>query len=201
MADKDKNKSVEAANNSADALLEKLLKEGAVELSLDRHIYAAEDCGDVPLVGFMIDLLDMPPIKAGKDKDRDWKAFVFLATHDTKGRDREGNVVTVKAGEEILIAATYQIEGSLRRFVGDPAKMHEIAIKPKTKLDLGGGQTMWQYRVIVTKKTQDRGVMYPSSYAKKNLSGTTEGYQQLSDGSLFNKATGEIVSKAVAPAS
>lgn len=150
----DKNK-----NNSADALLESLLAKGGVEINLDRAMYSA-DKGGKPIVGFLVDLLDMPPIDAGKDGQRDWQAFVVLLTHDCVGVDREGDVIDVKAGEEMVVPATYQIQHALKRFAKDPENMHQLAIQPKKKIPLGGGKTFWTYRVIATGEVKARGAVY-----------------------------------------
>ncbi len=151
--------------NQADMnLLDLLLKGGGVELRLERTIYAAEECGEVPLCGFIVDLLDMPPIPQGRNEPaRDWQAFVFKATYKSKGKDREGNIVDVEPGEEVIIPATYQIQAALSRFARDPEKMHEIALQPKAKIDIGGGKNFWTYRVVSSGKTEARGTAYALS--------------------------------------
>lgn len=177
---KDNNKG-NAAQNSADAILEALLKQsGAAELHLDRCLYSAEKCGDVPVVGYLIDLMDMPPIDMGKDGKRDWQAFLVLLTHPCKGVDREDNVIDLKAGEEVVVPATFQIQQALRRFAADPRNMHELGIAPKAKIDIGGGKNFWQYRVVATGKTKERGALYalpgaevPADAAKALPAGNT----------------------------
>lgn len=204
MAKNDKAAAAQNAQASADQdLLDKLLADGGTELRLERTIYAAEACGDVPLCGFIVDLLDMPAIEGGKNKQtgememRDWKAFVFRATYATKGLDREKNVVDVEPGEEIIIPATFQIEAALGRFARDPKVMHEIALKPKAKIDLGGGKTMWQYRVIATKKTEERGMVYALSGAK--VEEKAPAMLPSADGkSMVNQQTGEAIPVAAA---
>ncbi len=164
----DKNKATNKQNqNQADqSLLDMLLGKGAVELRLDRTMYAAESCGKVPVVGFLVDLLDMPPIDMGREGKRDWKAFVIKLTHATKGLDRDKNVVDVEPGEEIIMPATTQIASALSRFARDPVAMHEVGIEPKEKLDLGDDRSFWTYRVIATKKTEPRGAVYALSAGK-----------------------------------
>lgn len=161
-----KDTSKQAAQNASDVnLLDLLLKQaGAVELRLERTIYAAEECGEVPLAGFIIDLIDMPPIPQGRNEPaRDWQAFVFKATYKTKGSDREKNIVDVEPGEEVIIPATFQIQAALARFARDPKVMHEIALQPKAKIDIGGGKNFWTYRVVKTGKTEERGSVYALS--------------------------------------
>ncbi len=190
---KDPNKN-QAAQNAADVnLLDLLLKgEGAVELRLERTIYGAEGCGEVPVAGYIIDLLDMPPIPQGRNEPpRDWQAFVFKATYKTKGVDREKNVVDVEPGEEILVPATFQIQAALARFARDAKVMHEVALQPKAKIDIGGGKNFWTYRVVKTGKTEDRGTAYALSDG-----GRKEPAQLPSaDGKhLVDQKTGEVAS-------
>lgn len=166
MGKADTNTKDQAAKNASDMnLLDLLLKgAGAVELRLERTIYAAEECGAVPLAGFIIDLLDMPPIPQGANRPaRDWQAFVFKATYKTKGKSRGGDIVDVEPGEEVIIPATYQIQAALARFARDPKVMHEIALQPKEKIDIGGDREFWTYRVVKTGKTEERGSVYALS--------------------------------------
>lgn len=192
------------AQNKADqSLLDALLGQGGSELRLERCIYAADDCGDVPLVGFIVDILDMPPIDMGKDGKRDWQAFVFKTTHATKGKDREGNVVGVEAGEEVITPATFQIAAALGRFAKDPNVMHEIGLQPKEKLDIGGGKNFWTYRVI--RVSRDKGKTYSTEprgtqYALSDGGAKAPAQLPSADGTHnVNTKTGEAV--PVAPAS
>ena len=162
----DKNKATNKQNQADQSLLDILLGKGAVELRLERTMYAAEACGQVPVVGYLVDLLDMPPIDMGRDGKRDWQAFVIKLTHGTKGRDRDENIVDVEPGEEIIMPATFQIATALARFARDPAVMHEVGIEPKSKIDIGGGKNFWTYRVIATNKTEPRGSAYALSAGK-----------------------------------
>jgi len=185
---KDKN----AQNKADQSLLDILLGKGAVELRLERTMYAAEACGQVPVVGFLVDLLDMPQIDMGRDGKRDWQAFVIKLTHATKGRDREENIVDVEPGEEIIMPATFQIATALARFARDPEVMHEVGIEPKAKVDIGGGKNFWTYRVIATNKTEPRGSAYALSGGKEKVPA------KLPTGEVVNPKTGEITSPAAA---
>lgn len=148
------NENIDGANVSA--MLDALINSGDfVELRLERTIYKPEATGAAILQGFIIDLLDMPPIKQGKT-ERPWQALLFRTTAPTKGVDREGNVVDVNVDEEVIIPATFQLVQGLSRFSRDPEKMFEAAVLPKDKIDIGGGQTMWTYRVALGKKTMKR---------------------------------------------
>lgn len=162
--------------NRSDSLLERLIAKGAVEINLDRTMYSADKVGD-PVVGFIVDLLDMPPIQVGKQEPRDWQAFVVLLTEPCRGVDRNGDIIEAKAGEEMVVPATYQIQHALKRFAKDPEKMHELGIMPKKKLDIGAGQTFWTYRVVSTGTTKARGSVYalPGAPVPKQVEGKNGG--------------------------
>jgi hypothetical protein len=130
-------------------LLQNLIDSGDfAELRLERTIYKPELCGEVPLIGHVIQLLDMPPL----DDGRNWQAFVFRTTHATKGVDRAGDIVDVGVDEEIIIPATWQLASALARFATDPSVMFEVAVLPKEKTPIGGGKSMWTYRAAVGRK-------------------------------------------------
>lgn len=187
---KDKQK----AQNVADSdLLDRLLAEGGVEIKTDRAIYAAEKCGQVPLVGFPYDLMEMPTIDKGKKTQREWQAFVFVVTYKGVGLNRERQIEEVQEGEEVIVPATYQLLSAIKRFATDPSKLHEIGLQPKRKIDIGSGKSLWLYRVIATGKTKERGNVYTLSQPKPIPQlGTT------ADGTQFDTATGEVVTPAAA---
>ncbi len=148
------NDSIDGAGLSS--ALDALIASGDfVELRLERTIYKPEATGEFVLRGYVVDLMDMPPIKQGK-VERPWQAFLLRTTAPTKGVDREGNVVDVGIDEEVIVPATFQLFQGLSRFSRDPEKMFEAAILPKDKIDIGGGQSMWTYRVALGKKTMKR---------------------------------------------
>lgn len=162
MAATKKNGNVDTAIDGAEvsAALDALIASGEfVELRLERTIYKPEATGEAILRGFIVDLMDMPPIKQGK-VERPWQAFLIRTTAPTKGVDREGNVVDVQVDEEIIIPATFQLQQGLSRFARHADKMFEAAVLPKTKQDIGGGQTMWTYRVALGKATMKREGAY-----------------------------------------
>lgn len=183
-------KDVAAVNkNVADAdLLDLLLAQGGQELRLDRTMYSPEKTGSAVVAGFIVDLVDMPPIDQGAGKEpRPWQAYIILTTHATKGVDREDNVVDVAPGEEIVVPATFQIQSALARFARDPVNMHELAIQPKSKIGIGGGRNFWTYRVVATGKSKSRGIAYA-------LTGTGPDAPTaaLPNGGVYNTVTGEV---------
>lgn len=173
-------------------LLDKLIKEqGAQELSLERLLWKAESCGKFPVVGYIVSINDMPA--ADRADNPDWKAFVIRTSFDTRGVDRKGEIVPVKAGSEIVVPANYELAVNLARFALDPNKMHELGIQVKSRDDIGGGKKLWRFRVVATGKTEIRSAAYalPGTKPMGQLpEGTT------ADGSKFDQTTGEVVASA-----
>jgi hypothetical protein len=116
-------------------------KDRFVEVAVDRTMYKPDTCKSTPLVGYLINKIPMPPIKG-----RNWSAFVIRTTAPVQTEDRDGNVNTVPEGSEVLIPATYALEQSISR-AATAAVVFEVRITPTKKVDIGGGQSMWQYRV------------------------------------------------------
>ena len=89
--------------------------------------------------------------------------------------------------------ATFQVEHALRRFAADPQKMYEVAVQPKSKIDIGGGKSFWTYRVVVTGKEKDRGAVYA-------LSAPAETKQLPEAKGTYDTATGEVRDRVPAQA-
>lgn len=111
-----------------------------VRIVTQRYMYNAEACKGFPLVGWLLNRLPMPPIKG-----RDWDAFLIRTTRPTKAVDREGNVVDVVVGDEVLIPATYELASFFTKAATNADACYEVRIAPTTKEDIGGGQNMWHY--------------------------------------------------------
>jgi hypothetical protein len=111
-----------------------------VKIITQRYMYNAEKCLTTPLVGYLLNRLPMPPIK-----NRAWEAFLIRATRPTTAVDRDGNVVTVNTGEEILIPATFTLASVMGKASTNADFCYEVRIKPTKKIDIGGNQEMWEY--------------------------------------------------------
>lgn len=109
-----------------------------------RYMYNAEQCQATPLVGYLLNVLAMPPIVRG-GKSRDWNAFLVKTTRPCKALNREKVLEDAPAGSEILIPATHELSQFFMKAATSPDKVFEVKIKPKTKLDIGDGQEMWLY--------------------------------------------------------
>lgn len=192
MSNKNTNKGPIATSGFSDkdlmGLLDKLIAQGAQELSLDRLMWKPESCGKFPVIGMIVSINDMP--QADRAENPDWKAFIFRTSYETRGVSRDGNVVPVKAGSEIVVPANYELATNLARFALDPNEMHELGIEVKGRDDIGGGKKMWRYRVIATGQKEVRSAAYklPAPAAAPQL------------GEGFDPATGEVREKAAAGA-
>lgn len=111
-----------------------------VTIITQRYMYNAEACMEVALVGYLLNRLPMPPIKG-----RSWDAFLVRTTRPTKAVDRDGNVVEVNPGDEVLIPATFTLATVMNKASTNPDACYEVRIKPTKKIDIGGGHEMWEY--------------------------------------------------------
>jgi hypothetical protein len=162
------------------------------KIETQRFLYSPTKCFGFPVVGWAIGREQMPPLQVGKNQDgspimRDWSAIVIRLTQDTKATNREKELVDVKAGQEVIVPATYQLENFLAATAAHPSRVFEVYINPKEEIEIGkGGQSMWDYELGVSpeSKTLDEfGLM-------TKLTGRNVG--QLSDGRTYDKTTGEV---------
>lgn len=144
-----KNTGTKAGETTASAS-EKSLWDRFAEIQTDRYMYNPNKGSEGPLVGHLVNLLEMPPIKVG-NKTRDWQALLIQITEKASVIDRNGDVILVEPGSEVLIPGTYQILQNLRAAAIHEKLVFEVAIQPKEKVDIGGSQTMWTYRLGVSK--------------------------------------------------
>jgi hypothetical protein len=121
------------------------------EIVTQRYMYNAELCQGVPLVGFLLNRIPMPPIK-----NRAWDAFLIRTTRPTQAVDRNKDVVDVPVGSEVLIPATYTLAQFFTKAALSERAVYEVRIEPETKLDIGGGQSMWQYKLAAKPNPSDR---------------------------------------------
>jgi hypothetical protein len=135
-------------NTEAGALPDRFKK-----IETERYMFNVQKCwGDLPptdrkaLVGYLINIIPMPPIQRGKEM-KDWEALLIKTTEATNVLDREKNVIEVPAGTEVLIPATAKLLERLTKAASHPKAVFEIFIAPKSKIDIGKGQTMWTYDI------------------------------------------------------
>ena len=152
-ADKD-----EAKNGGVKASVPEVMdfdKLAGQEIFTDRMTYKPEHCNSAPLVGYVVDELNLPKRKGEVGT---WGVYVFLLTHGTLVCDREDKVVSAKAGQEIMIPKNVKL-AFLSKWARNPDVITEVAIQPTTKSDLPGGKEMWNFRQKVI-SSKERPVAY-----------------------------------------
>jgi hypothetical protein len=144
-----------AANNAAAASQQGYaLPEGFTEVGADRFMYNANKGCDGFLQGYLLGLLDMPPIQRGKEPPQAWKCLLVRTTKPCKGIDRDQKVVDVPAGSDVLTPATFKLDDAFSRAAADPLFCWEVFIAPVKKTEIGHGQTMWLYKLGANKATK-----------------------------------------------
>ena len=169
-----------------DKVFQALFGEGFAELRLERSVYKAEECGGVPVVGHIIDHMTIH--LDDEDGGRDWPVFLFRTTRPTKGVSREGNVIDIGVDEEILVTAAAQIQPVLMRYATDPEVMYEVAVAPKSKVDIGGKRKMWTWRAAISQKPPVK-----REGAFRLAQKTVPQIGLTSNGTPFDAKTGEIL--------
>ena len=117
-------------------------KLGGTEVFTDRPTYKPELCRAAPLVGYVVDELNLPKRKGEVGT---WGVYVFLLTRGTLVCDRDDKVISAKTGQEIMIPKNVKL-AFLSKWARNPEVMTEVAIQPDQQVDLGGGKSMWTFR-------------------------------------------------------
>jgi len=125
-------------------------------IETERYMWNANKGCDQPLVGWLVNHIPMPEMNG-----RDWTCFVVKLSRPTKAIDREKKIVTVPAGAEVLAPATHQLAQHLTKAANFPDKVFEVKIIPKTKIDIGKGQTMWTYHLGANPQGRPRAEFGP----------------------------------------
>ena len=130
------------------------------EIVTQRYMYNAGKChapnhdGEmlpVPLRGYMLNLVQMPPIRG-----RAWSAILIKTTKLTLAVGRDKKVVPVAVGSEVLIPATYELMQFLAHAATNETRVFEVRITPDVKIEIGGGQSMWTYKLGAKPKALPR---------------------------------------------
>lgn len=117
-------------------------KLGGTEVFTDRPTYKPEHCKAAPLVGYVLDELNLPKRKG---ESGTWGVYVFLLTKPTLVCDRDDKVVPARVGQEIMIPKNVKL-AFLSKWARNPDVITEVAILPHDQIDLGGGKSMWTFR-------------------------------------------------------
>lgn len=146
--------------NSADGLdfEEAQIPEGSIDVGRDWPMYKPEQCKMKAIYGHLIDRVEMPPTENG-----DWEVAIVRLLAPTLAVERDDTVRVVGVGELIALPLT-AANRDLNRFAAHPEKIFALYIKPKAKVPLGKGKTMWTYDSRVDpSKTYARGDLLVSS--------------------------------------
>lgn len=133
---------------------------GFERIETDNYMFNPNEGCDLPLVGFILNVIPMPPVKRGKNKEtglpelQDWDCFVVRTTKPTIAIDREKNPITLPAGKEVLIPATYMIAQHMTKVATHPKSVFEVLISPKKKVALGNGNKMWTWDLGINMKSE-----------------------------------------------
>lgn len=123
------------------------------EIVTERYMYSPKDAEGIPLVGWMLNVIQMPPMAMGKDRRtgepilRDWAAFLIRTTETTFVKNREKEIVEVPPGTEVLIPATYTLAQYLSKAATHDTKVFKVKITPDKRIEIGGGKTMWTWKL------------------------------------------------------
>ena len=125
-----------------------------IEIKTQGYIYNADACKEMPLIGYLLNCRTMKPI-ARKDPNGQLllvpcNTFVVHTTRPTKAKDREGNIVDVPAGEEVLIPATFILQQHLTALATHPDSVFEIKLQPDKKIK-SGANNLWLYTLAAKK--------------------------------------------------
>lgn len=121
------------------------------EIVTQRYMYNAEKCDKIPLVGHLLNMVEMPPIRG-----RAWCAFLVKTTRPTRAVGRDEQIIDVPVGSEVLIPATYMLQNALQKASLNENAIYEVKIVPTSKIDIGGGQSMWDYKLAAKPNPQRR---------------------------------------------
>lgn len=134
------------ASNTSEPTTAAPENDGFVTIQTQRYMYNVEKCRAKALVGFLMNLVAMPPMEdAGVA--RAWHAFVIRTTKPTLGIDREGNVVDVPEGSDVLIPATHELGQFLLKPAYAPKAVYEVRIQAKNKIKISKIRSMWLYEI------------------------------------------------------
>jgi hypothetical protein len=146
---------------------------GFEKIETERYMYNPNEGCDLPLVGYAINLMPMPPISRGVNKAtgqvewQDWECFIIRTTRPTKALNREKEPVIVPPGKEVLIPATYTLSQHFTQVSTVPDRCFEVLINPKKKVKIGGGKTMWTWELGWNRNSQPRGNFGPAALLGK----------------------------------
>lgn len=151
---KDKSAEMNGSQAEQDPEIGSDSKSRFTEIRTESYMFNAEKtyaslpkADQLPLVGYLVGMQEMPPIKG-----RAWKAAIILTTEPVHALDREKKVLKLPPGSRVLIPATFAIDQNFARAASNSNFVFEVSISPSKKVEIGGGQTMWTYKLGANSK-------------------------------------------------
>jgi hypothetical protein len=126
------------------------------EIATQRFMYKSDECKATPLVGYLLNLLPMAPMKMSDGEMREWSAFLIRTTRPVLAFNRDKQIETVPVGSEVLIPATYELLQFVQKAATAENVVFEVRIQPSKKIPLGGVQKMWLYSLAAKPVPQPR---------------------------------------------
>jgi hypothetical protein len=122
--------------------------DGWITVKDHRPMYLPDECGRMPVWGYMLGRMEMnPSSKNVKDdlpiEDQYWVAIVFRLTKPCKARSPEGDIREYPPGTEILVGGADN--ASLYQRADNATHAFEVKLTPTKQLALGGGRKMWLF--------------------------------------------------------
>lgn len=119
----------------------------------NRLIFKPDLCHEHAVRGYVLDYQEMPPVD-----DRAWAVYIIKLTHATVGCDRDDNIFAANAGDEIMVPEVYSLQNcpALRALAQNPNETCEVYLKAVDKEKIGGGRTLWRYKISFNPKRQKR---------------------------------------------
>src|ERR1700690_211541 len=132
------------------------------KIETERYMYNPNNGCDTTLIGYLLNMLPMPPMIMGGE-EKEWSCFLFRLTETCKVINREGKVIEVPPGSEVLSPATHQLTQYIERVSSRPDLCFEMRVTPKSKLEIGKGQTMWLYDLGINMNGKPRKSFGPAA--------------------------------------
>lgn len=121
------------------------------KIETERYMYNVEKCKPAILQGFLLNLLEMPPIERAGEM-MEWSAFLIKTTAPTKGVGRDDVILELPIGSEVLIPATNELFKFFHKAATSETMVFEVRIVPKAKINIGKSQMMWTYDLAAKPK-------------------------------------------------
>ena len=103
------------------------------EVGADRFMFNPNKGSTGALVGYLINRIEMPDIERGKEK-QEWDSLLVKTTRACKGIDRDGKVVDVPVGAEVITPVTFKLNDTFAKAAVHPTKVFEVWIADLTEL-------------------------------------------------------------------